>query len=206
MCVWCGMVGFSPNGSPYSRVWVVGLYYFLLEPWENIGTLGSLAVGGHWNPGLQASWQDCWDTKGKVPKCKIYTHIYTNNECWHQQWMLLQTIWNIHVYFQVFLLNVVLAIFQQWLVPTALNSLEPFREMDYTRMLERLLLLAVCIVSHDCHVMYTWLSCDHSYPTTSSGCCFSTSSSTLWWTQLEKYCGLQTESFTVTGGKICALI
>ncbi|CAI8022137.1 Diacylglycerol O-acyltransferase 1, partial [Geodia barretti] len=43
----------------------------------------------------------------------------------------------------VFLLHVVLAIFQQWLMPTALNSLEPFRDMDYTRMLERLLLLAL---------------------------------------------------------------
>ena len=52
---------------------------------------------------------------------------------------------------QVFLLNVVLAIFQQWLMPTALNSLQPFRDMDYTRMLDRLLLLAVC-QSHDYHV------------------------------------------------------
>ena len=48
---------------------------------------------------------------------------------------------------QVFLLHVVLAIFQQWLLPTALNSLEPFRDMDYTKMLERLLLLAVRIAT-----------------------------------------------------------
>lgn len=43
----------------------------------------------------------------------------------------------------VFLFHVVLAIFQQWLMPTALNSLQPFKDMDYTKMLERLLLLAI---------------------------------------------------------------
>jgi diacylglycerol O-acyltransferase-1 len=43
----------------------------------------------------------------------------------------------------VFLLNVVLAIFQQWLMPTAINSLQPFKDMDYSKMLERLLLLAI---------------------------------------------------------------
>ena len=49
----------------------------------------------------------------------------------------------------------VLAIFQQWLMPTALNSLQPFREMDYSKMLERLLLLAVSYPTHartDIHV------------------------------------------------------
>lgn len=131
----------------------------------------------------------------------MYIHpSWVNNECWYRPSGIYL--------FQVFLLNVVLAIFQQWLVPTALNSLEPFREMDYTRMLERLLLLAVCIICTwlSCDVYLSiWLSCDHSYPTTCSGCCSSTFSSILWWTQLEKYCDLQTESFTVTGGKICTL-
>ncbi|KAL5466771.1 hypothetical protein EMCRGX_G030920 [Ephydatia muelleri] len=42
----------------------------------------------------------------------------------------------------VFLFNVVLAIVQQWLVPTALNSLKPFKEMDYLLMVERVLILA----------------------------------------------------------------
>ena len=53
---------------------------------------------------------------------------------------------------QVFIFNVVLMIFQQWLVPTALNSLQPFRDMDYTGMLERLLLLAVCTIYTYIHV------------------------------------------------------
>lgn len=57
----------------------------------------------------------------------------------------------------------VLAIFQQWLVPTALNSLEPFKDMDYTRMLERLLLLAVCYSAHDCHVMHNCHVMIHVY-------------------------------------------
>ena len=52
-----------------------------------------------------------------------------------------------HLCVQVFLLNVVLAIFQQWLMPTAINSLQPFKDMDYSKMLERLLLLAVGFVS-----------------------------------------------------------
>ena len=42
----------------------------------------------------------------------------------------------------VFLINVVLAIVQQWLVPTAFNSLKPFKEMDYPLMVERILILA----------------------------------------------------------------
>lgn len=46
---------------------------------------------------------------------------------------------------QVFILNVNLAIMQQWIMPTALNSLEPFRDMDWARMVERALLLAVSV-------------------------------------------------------------
>jgi hypothetical protein len=34
---------------------------------------------------------------------------------------------------------------QQWMVPTINNSLKPLQEMDYSRMLERLLKLAVRI-------------------------------------------------------------
>ena len=44
---------------------------------------------------------------------------------------------------QIFLFQLDLGLIQQWMVPTIKNSLEPFREMSLTRMLERLLKLAV---------------------------------------------------------------
>ena len=44
---------------------------------------------------------------------------------------------------QLFILNVQLAIIQQWLIPTALHSLQPFKEMDWAKMVERWFLLAV---------------------------------------------------------------
>lgn len=43
----------------------------------------------------------------------------------------------------VFILQVQLAIIQQWLIPTALHSLQPFKEMDWAKMVERVFLLAL---------------------------------------------------------------
>ena len=43
----------------------------------------------------------------------------------------------------VFLLQFILGLIQQWMVPTINNSLKPLQEMDYSKMLERLLKLAV---------------------------------------------------------------
>ncbi|GIY88053.1 diacylglycerol O-acyltransferase 1 [Caerostris darwini] len=43
----------------------------------------------------------------------------------------------------IFLLQIILSLIQQWIVPTINNSLKPLEEMDYTRMLERLLKLAI---------------------------------------------------------------
>ncbi|XP_054719754.1 diacylglycerol O-acyltransferase 1-like [Uloborus diversus] len=43
----------------------------------------------------------------------------------------------------LFLLQLILCLFQQWMVPTINNSLKPLQDMDYSRMLERLLKLAV---------------------------------------------------------------
>ena len=40
-------------------------------------------------------------------------------------------------------MNVNLAIMQQWIMPTALHSLQPFKDMDWARMVERALMLAV---------------------------------------------------------------
>lgn len=47
----------------------------------------------------------------------------------------------------MFLFQLNLALMQQWMVPTINNSLRPLQEMDYFRMLERLLKLAVSKVS-----------------------------------------------------------
>ena len=44
---------------------------------------------------------------------------------------------------QVFIVNAQLAIVQQWMIPTALNSLQPFNDMHWAKMVERVLLLAV---------------------------------------------------------------
>ncbi|CAG2105571.1 unnamed protein product [Medioppia subpectinata] len=43
----------------------------------------------------------------------------------------------------IFLVQLNMALIQQWIVPTINNSLKPLQEMDYPRMLERLLKLAV---------------------------------------------------------------
>ncbi|CAG2166120.1 unnamed protein product [Oppiella nova] len=43
----------------------------------------------------------------------------------------------------IFLVQLNMALIQQWIVPTINNSLNPLKEMDYPRMLERLLKLAV---------------------------------------------------------------
>lgn len=40
--------------------------------------------------------------------------------------------------------NVVLALFQQWIIPSVRNSLIPFSNMDVAKATERLLKLAVC--------------------------------------------------------------
>ena len=48
-------------------------------------------------------------------------------------------------FLQVFILQVQLAIIQQWLIPTALHSLQPFKEMDWAKMVERVFLLAVSL-------------------------------------------------------------
>lgn len=43
----------------------------------------------------------------------------------------------------IFLFQLILCLIQQWIVPTIANSLKPLEEMDYSRMLERLLKLAI---------------------------------------------------------------
>ncbi|CAB3996307.1 diacylglycerol O-acyltransferase 1-like, partial [Paramuricea clavata] len=43
----------------------------------------------------------------------------------------------------LFLIGVILAIVQQWMVPTITNSFKPLQEMDYPRMVERIMKLAV---------------------------------------------------------------
>lgn len=49
----------------------------------------------------------------------------------------------------IFLFQLNLALIQQWMVPTINNSLKPLQEMDYFKMLERLLKLAVKIACDD---------------------------------------------------------
>ncbi|KAM6972973.1 LOW QUALITY PROTEIN: diacylglycerol O-acyltransferase 1a [Aplochiton taeniatus] len=43
----------------------------------------------------------------------------------------------------LFLMQLLVGLIQQWMVPTVQNSMKPFREMDFSRMMERLLKLAV---------------------------------------------------------------
>ncbi|KAM6453829.1 diacylglycerol O-acyltransferase 1 [Liasis olivaceus] len=43
----------------------------------------------------------------------------------------------------LFLLQLLVGLIQQWMVPTIQNSMKPFRDMDYSRIIERLLKLAV---------------------------------------------------------------
>ncbi|OTF73871.1 diacylglycerol O-acyltransferase 1a-like protein [Euroglyphus maynei] len=59
-----------------------------------------------------------------------------------------------------FLVQIEIALIQQWMVPAIQNSLEPFMEMSYTKMLERLLKLAV--PNHLCWLIFFYLVY-HSY-------------------------------------------
>ncbi|XP_054023465.1 diacylglycerol O-acyltransferase 1 isoform X1 [Dryobates pubescens] len=43
----------------------------------------------------------------------------------------------------LFLMQLLVGLIQQWMVPTIQNSMKPFRDMDYSRIIERLLKLAV---------------------------------------------------------------
>uniref|UniRef100_A0A8C9WDV1 O-acyltransferase n=1 Tax=Scleropages formosus TaxID=113540 RepID=A0A8C9WDV1_SCLFO len=43
----------------------------------------------------------------------------------------------------VFLMQLLVGLIQQWMVPTIQNSMKPFQDMDFSRMIERLLKLAV---------------------------------------------------------------
>nr|XP_008100946.2 PREDICTED: diacylglycerol O-acyltransferase 1 [Anolis carolinensis] len=43
----------------------------------------------------------------------------------------------------LFFLQLMVGLIQQWMVPTIQNSMKPFRDMDYSRIIERLLKLAV---------------------------------------------------------------
>ncbi|XP_077209633.1 diacylglycerol O-acyltransferase 1 isoform X1 [Paroedura picta] len=43
----------------------------------------------------------------------------------------------------LFFLQLLIGLIQQWMVPTIQNSMKPFRDMDYSRIIERLLKLAV---------------------------------------------------------------
>lgn len=43
----------------------------------------------------------------------------------------------------LFFMQLLVGLIQQWMVPTIQNSMKPFRDMDYSRMVERLLKLAV---------------------------------------------------------------
>jgi len=43
----------------------------------------------------------------------------------------------------LFIVNMLIAIIQQWLIPTVLGSLQPFHDMAYPLMIERVLMLAL---------------------------------------------------------------
>ncbi|XP_047515414.1 diacylglycerol O-acyltransferase 1 isoform X1 [Pieris napi] len=43
----------------------------------------------------------------------------------------------------IFGMNLVMALFQQWMIPAVTNALDPFSQMDYVRITERLLKLAI---------------------------------------------------------------
>jgi len=71
--------------------------------------------------------------------------------------------------------NVVMALFQQWIIPSVRNSLIPFSNMDVALATERLLKLAVSIDAvYEFLTIYLIYSSFLSYPITCAGCAFST--------------------------------
>lgn len=53
----------------------------------------------------------------------------------------------------VFLMQLMLGLIQQWMVPTIQNSMKPFQDMDFSRIIERLLKLAVSVQRNQCKLM-----------------------------------------------------
>ena len=47
---------------------------------------------------------------------------------------------------QIFIINIQLAICQQWLFPVAFDSLKPFKDMEWAKMIQRVLMLSVSTV------------------------------------------------------------
>lgn len=47
------------------------------------------------------------------------------------------------VFYQIVYFQIIVALIQQWMVPIIAGSLQPFHNMEYFKVLERLLLLAV---------------------------------------------------------------
>jgi len=69
--------------------------------------------------------------------------------------------------------NVVMALFQQWIIPSVRNSLIPFSNMDVALATERLLKLAVSI-DGVYKILKLYSFCQFfSYPITCAGCAFS---------------------------------
>lgn len=57
----------------------------------------------------------------------------------------------------IFLAQIILACIQQWIIPTVQNSLEPFEQMNYWKLLDQLLTLAVSVT-------YIIIICTKSMP------------------------------------------
>ncbi|KAG7240957.1 hypothetical protein INR49_026135 [Caranx melampygus] len=70
------------------------------------------------------------------------THTHTHA---HRQTMshLHSCLITICPLLQIFFMQLLVGLIQQWMVPTIQNSMKPFQEMDFSRMVERLLKLAV---------------------------------------------------------------
>ncbi len=91
---------------------------------------------------------------------------YQHHRCFHWSVYLcvpditLRSIYTIDASFylhfpsQIFILNIQMAISQQWLLPIALDSLQPFKDMEWIIMIQRVLVLAV---SHDLAVIQEYV-------------------------------------------------
>uniref|UniRef100_A0A8C2VPQ4 O-acyltransferase n=1 Tax=Chinchilla lanigera TaxID=34839 RepID=A0A8C2VPQ4_CHILA len=79
--------------------------------------------------------------------CDLYYFIFAPTLCYELNFprsprirkrFLLRRLFEL-----LFLTQLQVALIQQWMVPTIENSMKPFRDMDYSRIIERLLKLAV---------------------------------------------------------------
>ncbi|XP_010785451.1 diacylglycerol O-acyltransferase 1a [Notothenia coriiceps] len=112
---------------------IVNLTSILIFPAATVLTLTSMTpVGGILSLGAYS-----------ILFLKLYSYQDTNRWCRQIRQMKAKRLTRSYSCPSLFFMQLLVGLIQQWMVPTIQNSMKPFQEMDFSRMVERLLKLAV---------------------------------------------------------------